>query len=144
MVGLNWVNRIHTQINEIMKLDIDNNYELDIIRSELIYDILVKEYGWDDVQQALFQALIDDRNEDKYTVIAETFWNAVEDKLNIDADKAVALINYRCNPFDKPYEDNLAWSFTSKIYNLDYVDSEYNAFRDEKILSILKEYFTLP
>ena len=87
MVGLNWVNRIHTQINEIMKLDIDNNYELDIIRSELIYDILVKEYGWDDVQQALFQALIDDRNEDEYTVIAETFWNAVEDKLNIDADK---------------------------------------------------------
>ena len=46
---------------------------------------------------------------------------------------------YRCNPFDKPFEDNLAWSITSKLYGLDYADSEYNAFRDEKLLKILKE-----
>ena len=61
--------------------------------------------------------------------------------LDIDRDMAVALINYRCNPYDSPYEDNLAWSITSSLYNLAYANSEYNAFRDEKIINILNECF---
>ncbi|MBR6172998.1 MAG: hypothetical protein IKQ49_07490 [Eubacterium sp.] len=87
----------------------------------------------------MLQALVDERKKDEYSVIAQTFWEAAEDELNIDADRTIALINYRCNPFDKPFEDNLAWSITSKLYGLDYADSEYNAFRDEKLLKILKE-----
>ena len=62
------------------------------------------------------------------------------DKETIDKDRLIALINYRLNPFDKPYEDNLAWSLTCDFYNLDYCDSMYNVFRDEKMIHILQEY----
>ena len=132
---------LQNRINEILKLDIDNNELLDFCRSDLIYQFLVEEYGWDEVQQSLFQALIDEKPKEDYVTIELVFWYAALDELDIDRDMAVALINYRCNPYDSPYEDNLAWSITSELYNLDYADSEYNAFRDEKIIKILNECF---
>ncbi len=127
------------RINEILKMDIDDNDLLDFSRSDLIYRFLVEEYGWADVQQSLFQALMEERPKKDYSTIAQTFWDAILDGLDVDNDKTVALINYRCNPYDSPYEDNLAWSITSKLYNLDYADSEYNAFRDDKVIAILNE-----
>ena len=132
---------LQNRINEILKLDIDGNELLDFTRADLIYVFLVKEYGWNEVQQSLFQTLIDEKPKEDYITIAAVFWYAALDKLGIDRDMAVALINYRCNPYDSPYEDNLAWSITSELYNLDYADSEYNAFRDEKIIKILNEFF---
>ena len=132
---------LQNRVNEILKMDIDDNELLDFSRSDLIYRFLVEEYGWDEVQQSLFQALIDKKTKEDYITIAQTFWYAILDILDIDRDKAVALINYRCNPYDSPYEDNLAWSITSKLYSLDYANSEYNAFRDEKIINILNECF---
>ena len=122
-------------------MDIDGNELLDFTRSDLIYQFLVGEYGWNEVQQSLFQALIDEKPKKDYVSIAQVFWFAILDKLDIDRDMAVALINYRCNPYDSPYEDNLAWSITSSLYNLDYANSEYNAFRDEKIINIINERF---
>ena len=132
---------LQNRINEILKLNIDGNELLDFTRADLIYQFLVEEYGWNEVQQSLFQALIDEKTKEDYTTIATVFWYAALDNLDIDRDKAVALINYRCNPWDSPYEDNLAWSITSELYNLDYADSEYNAFRDEKIINILNDLF---
>ncbi len=132
---------LQNRVNEILKMDIDDNELLDFSRSDLIYRFLVEEYGWNEVQQSLFQALIDKKTKEDYVTIAQTFWYAILDNLDIDRDKAVALINYRCNPYDSPYEDNLAWSITSKLYSLDYANSEYNAFRDEKIINILNECF---
>lgn len=132
---------LQNRINEILKMDIDGNELLDFSRSDLIYQFLVGEYGWNEVQQSLFQALIDEKPKKDYVSIAQVFWFAILDKLDIDRDMAVALINYRCNPYDSPYEDNLAWSITSSLYNLDYANSEYNAFRDEKIINILNECF---
>ena len=85
---------------------------------------------------------LEDRSTSDYEALASVFWYEICEKEYIDLidkDKAVALINYRLNPFDNAYEDNLAWSITSNLYHLDYCNSEYNAFRDEKILNILKE-----
>ena len=65
-----------------MKMDIDDNELLDFSRSDLIYRFLVEEYGWTDVQQSLFQALMEDRPEKDYAAIAEVFWNAILDGLD--------------------------------------------------------------
>ena len=136
------MDKIYSRINEILKLDIDDNEILDIARFELIYDYVVKQEEWQKVQEVLFRMLIEDRSKTDYESLATVFWYVIEDKElldQIDKDKAVALINFRLNPFGQPYEDNLAWSITSTLYKLDYADSEYNAFRDEKILKILKD-----
>lgn len=128
------------RINEILKLDIDDNSVLDIFRSDLINRFLIDEYGWEAVQNALFDILVEgNKTEDEYAVIGCVFLDAIDANRIIEKDKAVALINYRLNPFDSPYEDNTAWSVTSLLYKLDYANSEYNAFRDKKILTILKE-----
>ena len=124
-----------------MKLDIDNNDTLDIWRKDLIYRIVVPDNGWNEVQEQLYEILLDsERTYDEYSVVAQVFWDAITDKKIVDKDKLVALVNYRLNPIGHPYEDNLAWSITCDLYHLDYCNSEYNAFRDEKIIGILKEY----
>lgn len=134
------MNEIKKRINEILKLDIDDNDILDINRAELICNFIVKDYEWDEVQNALISLLVEERKPEDYNAIAQVFWYIDREKYRLDSDKIVALINYRCNPFDQPYENNLAWSVTSELYGLDYADSEYNPFRDEKIISILNEY----
>ena len=136
------MDRTYKQINEIMKLDIDGNDILEFSRCDLIHDYVVQEDGWEKVQEVLFTMLLEDRSTSDYEALASVFWYEICEKEYIDLidkDKAVALINYRLNPFDNAYEDNLAWSITSNLYHLDYCNSEYNAFRDEKILNILKE-----
>ena len=135
------MDRLLAQINEVLKLDIDSIAALEIWRYDLIYQIIVPESGWNEVQEVLFQILLDDnRTRDEYTVVSQVFWEAVCDKLTVEKDRAVALLNYRLNTADRPYEDNLTWSITSNLYHLDYADSEYNAFRDEKIRKILAGY----
>ena len=136
---------IISRINEILKLDIDNNTVLDISRSDLISKIIAKDYDWKDITKAFIQILADNnRSADDYTVIAQALYSTdfakTCDKETIDKDRLIALINYRLNPFDKPYENNLAWSLTCDFYGLDYCNSTYNVFRDEKMLSILQEY----
>lgn len=132
------MDRLLAQINEVLKLDIDSIDALEIWRHDLIYKIIVPEEGWDAVQAALFQILLDDRRtKDAYTVVSQVFWSAVLDRLPVERDKAVALLNYRLNPIGRPYEDNLTWSITCELYHLDYAESEYNAFRDENIRNIL-------
>ena len=136
---------IISRINEILKLDIDNNTVLDISRSDLISKIIATDCDWKDITEAFIQILADNnRTDDDYTVIAQVLYSVdfvkTCDKETIDKNRLIALINYRLNPFDKPYENNLAWSLTCDFYNLDYCDSTYNVFRDEKMLIILKEY----
>ena len=133
------------RINEILRLNIDDNIILDISRSDLICKIIAIEYSWAEITQAFIQILADsNRTSDEYNVIAQVLYSVeflkTSDKDTIDKDRLIALINYRLNPFDKPYEDNLAWSLTCDFYNLDYCNSKYNVFRDEKMLNILREY----
>ena len=62
---------IISRINEILKLDIDNNTVLDISRSDLISKIIATDYDWKDIAQAFIQILADNnRTDDDYTVIA--------------------------------------------------------------------------
>ena len=137
--------KIIARINEILKLDIDENTLLDISRSDIITKIIAKDYEWNDILQAFIQILADSKREmDEYTVIAQVLYSTdfIEscDRETIDKDRLIALINFRLNPFDKPYDDNLAWYLTCDFYELDYCNSTYNVFRDDKMLSILKEY----
>ena len=50
---------IVSRINEVFKLDIDNNTLLDISRSEIITKIIAKDYDWKDITQAFIQILAD-------------------------------------------------------------------------------------
>lgn len=121
-------------------MDIDENEVLDISRSEMIEKFIIGEYGWANVQKALFDILISgNKTIEEYDVIGEVFLSAISNHSTIEKDRTVALINYRCNPFDYPYDNNIAWTITVELYNLDYANSEYNAFRDKRILSILRE-----
>ena len=134
-----------SRINEILKLDIDNNTVLDISRSDLISKIIATDYSWKELIQAFIQILAENnRPDDDYTVIAQVLYSVdfakTCDKETIDKEQLITLINYRLNPFDKPYENNLAWSLTCDFYDLDYCDSTYNVFRDKKMLAILREY----
>ena len=137
---------IISRINEILKLDIDDNAALDISRADMISKIVAKEHSQADIQQAFIHILTDNnRSHDEYDVIAQALYFSVAfektwDKEELDKDRLTALINFRLNPFDKPYEDNLAWSLTCDFYDLDYCNSTYNVFRDEKMLNILREY----
>ena len=134
------MNRLLKQINEILKLDIDGNDTLDIWRKDIIYRIVVQDDGWDKVQEQLYTILLDNNlTYDEYSVIAQVFWDAINDKQDVDKDKTVALLNYRLNSVDHPYEDNLAWSITCELYHLDYCNSEYNALKDAKIIKILND-----
>ena len=137
---------IIARINEILKLDIDDNNVLDISRADIISKIIADDYEWDDIGQAFINILIDNgRKYDEFEVIAEALYYSIAfekncDKEALDKDRLTALINYRLDPFGKPYEDNLAWSLTCEFYGLDYCDSTYNVFKDEKMLGILREY----
>ena len=75
------MNRLLDQINAIMKLDIDDNATLDIWRRDLIYRIVVPDDGWNNVQEQLYEILLDnDRTSDEYSVVAQVFWDAITDK----------------------------------------------------------------
>lgn len=127
------------KINEILKLDIDQNKDVTIEKSEIIYKTLRNEYGWEKLQKALLMILADkNRTYDECYILATVFWEAIFDDLDIDKMTVIALINYRLNHWDESYEDNLAWSITSKLLKLDYANSTYNAFKDEKVNEILK------
>ena len=137
---------ITARINEILKLDIDDNAILDISRADMISKIIAKEHNQADIQRAFIHILTDNnRSHDEYDVIAQALYYSIAfdktcNKETLDKDRLTALINFRLNPFDKPYEDNLAWSLTCALYDLDYCNSTYNVFRDEKMLNILREY----
>lgn len=137
---------IIARINEVLKLDIDDNETLDISRADIISKIIAKDCEWVDIQKAFINILTDNnRSTDDYNVLAQALYYSIDfdktcNKDILDKDRLIALINFRLNPFDKPYEDNLAWSLTCDFYTLDYCNSTYNVFRDEKMLSILREY----
>ena len=137
---------IIARIDEILKLDIDDNTVLDISRADIISKIIANDYEWSDIQQAFIHILADNgRKPDEYNVLAEALYYSTAfdktcDKEALDKDRLIALINYRLNTFGNSYEDNLAWSLTCDFYNLDYCNSMYNVFKDEKMLNILREY----
>lgn len=133
---------IFQNINEIIVSDRINDESEDRLTAvELIEEKMISKYGWDNVQEVLFDILLDDnRTKDDYTVVEQVFWGAALDKREIQRDKAVALLHYRLGNINAPYEENLLWSITARLYGLDYVTSDYNALKDKKIINLLAEY----
>ena len=133
------ISNIIKEIDNILKLDIDTVENTDMTTYDLTEWDIIKKYGWGSTQQALFQILLDNNySYSEYYTVAEIFWNALLD-YETDKDTAVALLNYRLSSIENPYENNLVWSITQTLYNLDYCYSDYNALKDDKIILKLKK-----
>lgn len=101
---------------------------------DIIDEQIIGTYGWEYVQQALFQILFDDNNKkETYSSVADIFWSAVLKNQKMRKKTTVALLYYRLGNVSAPYENNIICSITSELFNLDYANSEYNPLRDEKI-----------
>ena len=108
---------------------------------EYVEEKILPQFSWNDVQDALIFILLDDNHEDKdYETIAEIIWEAVLDERTVKKEAVVGLLYYRLVKREAPYENNLIWSITTKLYDLDYANSEFNPLMDPKILETLSEY----
>ena len=102
---------------------------------------LIASFGWEYVQQALFKILLDNHSTAlQCDDVANVFWNAVLDGQKIRKTATVALLYYRLGNVNAPYENNTLWSITSKLFDLDYANTEYNPLKDEKIIKTLGFY----
>lgn len=108
---------------------------------EDVDDIIIPKYGWEYAQQALFKILLDGTSsKSEYENAANVFWGAVLDGKKIKKKTTVGLLYYRLGDVEDPYANNTIWSITSKLYGLDYCNSNFNPLKDEKILNKLALY----
>ena len=117
----------------------------DAMRSEDLIDyveeMILPQFSWNDVQDALIYILLDDNHKDKdYETVAEIIWETVLDGRTVEKEAVVGLLYYRLGKREAPYENNLIWSIATELYNLDYSNSEFNPLMDPNILETLSEY----
>lgn len=109
--------------------------------AEYVAETLLPQYGWPEVQAALIRILLDDnRGVKDYEIAAEIIWNAVLEEKSVKRTTVVGLLYYRLGNKDTPYENNLIWSITAKLFNLDYANSDFNPFKDPDIIKALSDY----
>ena len=107
---------------------------------EYFDEVLLEENDWEVVQAAIIDILLmDGFAEEQYDLLATAIYNAMLMKEEVKKDPIIALVNYRLNTVDDPYNNNTAWSITAGLLGLDYANAEYNALKDDKNISILKE-----
>lgn len=144
----NQIKELVQEIQRILALDIDNDDSTDESRSDLILD-LKQKYSWEVLQQGLFRMLLnDDLSNEDYSVIAKVFWLATEEnierkangisKLKFKKKTIIGLLYYRLYDNKDPY--GLIWSVVCNLYHLDYCNSEYSPFDDEKVVNQMKKY----
>ena len=117
----------------------------DAMRSEdpidYVEEMILPQFSWNDVQDALIYILLDDNHKDKdYETVAEIIWETVLDGRTVEKEAVVGLLYYRLGKREAPYENNLIWNITTKLYDLDYANSEFNPLMDPNILETLSEY----
>ena len=117
----------------------------DAMRSEdpidYVEEMILPQFSWNDVQDALIYILLDDNHRDKdYETVAEIIWETVLDGRTVEKEAVVGLLYYRLGKREAPYENNLIWSIATELYNLDYSNSEFNPLMDPNILETLSEY----
>ena len=117
----------------------------DAMRSEdpidYVEEMILPQFSWNDVQDALIYILLDDNHKDKdYETVAEIIWETVLDGRTVEKEAVVGLLYYRLGKREAPYENNLIWSIATELYNLDYSNSEFNPLMDPNILETLSEY----
>ena len=134
------------EIRCILSLAIDDNAVID--RSDRIFE-LEKKFSWEVLQQGLFRLLLDDSlTSEEYQVLARVFWLATEEsrdrkangeiKLKFKKKTIIGLLYYRLYDNKDPY--GLIWNVVCNLYHLDYCNSEYSPFDDEKIINQMKKY----
>ena len=108
---------------------------------EYVSETILPQYDWNDVQEALINILLDNNRKDKdYETAAEIIWEAVLDGKPVKKTPVVGLLYYRLGNKEAPYENNLIWSIATKLYDLDYANSEFNPLKDPEILRVLSDY----
>lgn len=108
---------------------------------EYVEEMILPQFSWNEVQDALIYILLDNNHEDKdYETVAEIIWEAVLDGRTVKKETVVGLLYYRLGKREAPYENNLIWSITTKLYDLDYANSEFNPLMDPSILQTLSDY----
>ena len=117
----------------------------DAMRSEdpidYVEEMILPQFSWNDVQDALIYILLDDNHKDKdYETVAEIIWETVLDGRTVGKEAVVGLLYYRLGKREAPYENNLIWSIATELYKLDYSNSEFNPLMDPNILETLSEY----
>ena len=106
-----------------------------------VEEMILPQFSWNDVQDALIYILLDDNHKDKdYETVAEIIWETVLDGRTVEKEAVVGLLYYRLGKREAPYENNLIWSIATELYNLDYSNSEFNPLMDPNILETLSEY----
>ena len=134
------------EIRCILSLAIDDNAVID--RSDRIFE-LENKFSWEVLQQGLFRLLLDDSlTSEEYQVLARVFWLATEEsrdrkangeiKLKFKKKTIIGLLYYRLYDNKDPY--GLIWNVVCNLYHLDYCNSEYNPFEDEKVVNQMKKY----
>jgi hypothetical protein len=99
-------------------------------------NVLVNRFGWESVQEGLFQVLEDNHQAIHWRTVAVVFWGAVLDGRQIQANKLVALLYHRFDPNGNA-EDNLVWSITSKLKGVGYL-SDCDPLNDPGVIEELK------
>lgn len=136
---------VNKEIRCILSLAIDNAV---IDRSDRIFE-LEKKFSWEVLQQGLFRLLLDDSlTSEEYQVLARVFWLATEEsrdrktngeiKLKFKKKTIIGLLYYRLYDNKDPY--GLIWNVVCNLYHLDYCNSEYSPFDDEKIINQMKKH----
>ena len=143
---------------QYFKRDSFDYNEIQVIKEELVdafrnseepvehtEETIIPKYGWEYVQQALFSILLDKSCGKGYcSTVARIIWGAVLDGRKIRKKTTVALLYHRLGDVYAPCANELIWSITAKLFNLDISESEYNPLKDEKILSKLAFYGLIP
>ena len=128
------------------QIQIIKKHILEVIRASAepvddIEETVIPQYGWEYVQQALFAILSDDScSKEVCSTVAQIIWGAVLDSRKIKKKTTIALLYHRLGNVNAPYEDELIWSITANLYNLDVVESDYNPLKDDRIINKLKFY----
>lgn len=112
------------------------DYEVNEDVSEDAINRLADRFGWDLVQNGLFQVLEDNDQAARWQTVAAVFWGAVLDGRQIQTNKLIALLYHRFDSHSDA-EDNLAWSITCKLKNVGYL-SDYEPLNDPGVKEELK------
>ena len=134
------------EIKSILALLNEDNAAIN--KSDLIFE-LEKKISWEVLQQGLFRLLLDDSlTREEYQVLARVFWLATEEsrdrkangetKLKFKKKTIIGLLYYRLYDNKDPYGQ--IWNVVCNLYHLDYCNSEYSPFEDEKIIDQMKKY----
>lgn len=128
------------------QIQIIKKHILDIIKTsagpvDKIEETIIPQFGWEYVQQALFAILLDDScDREICSTVSQIIWGAVLDGQKIKKKTTIALLYHRLGNVNAPYENELIWSITANLYNLDIAESEYNPLKDDRIIKKLKFY----